>query len=206
MCLIGLISAFATLEVAAQKQTPKDKGTAGGKPTCENPAYSTEVLKQEPISETCTEYEIKVSYDGTRTFGLSHYVLGFPCGELKDVSNSEQWQQVWGKDPTTGVYGLKIDNISRFGDCGASSFTVKFTWCSDNTCNKELGIAAYKFGTCVYYDTLSNPVPDPARYQGSLRNRRYCSTRQRGRDGDVRQSRPAPGTAARRAARAVLRY
>ena len=117
------------------------------------------IVKQEPISETCTEYEVKVSYNGTRTFGLSHYVMGFPCGELKDVSNSEHWKQVFGKDPTTGVYGLKIDNISGFGDGRPADFTIKFTWCSDNTCNKTLGTVAYKYGNCVDYDTLSHPVP-----------------------------------------------
>jgi hypothetical protein len=85
--------------------------------------------------------------------------MSIPCGELKDVSNSEHWKQVFGKDPTTGVYGLKIDNISGFGDGRAEDFTIKFTWCSDNTCNKSLGIVAYKYGQCVDYDTLSHPVP-----------------------------------------------
>jgi hypothetical protein len=132
----------------------------GHHPSCgDNKSYSTEVVKQEAISETCTEYEVKVSYSGTRSFGLSHYSIGIPCGELKDVSNSEHWKQVFGKDPTTGVYGLKIDNISGFGEGGADSFTVKFTWCSDKSCNKTLGTVAYKYGQCVDYDTLSHPVP-----------------------------------------------
>ena len=133
--------------------------SGGGHPTCDNHSYSTEVIKEEPISETCTEYEIKVSYDGTRTFGLSHYSIAIPCGEIKDVSNSEQWKQVFGKDPTTGVYGLKIDDISGFGEGSPDNFTIKFTWCSDNSCDKTLGTVAYKYGQCVDYDTLSHPVP-----------------------------------------------
>jgi hypothetical protein len=204
ICLIGLISVFATLEVAAQKRSPKNKttqsgkssynspkggkpsydspkggkpsydspkggkpsydGLKGGKPSCDNnqpscdsDSYSTEIIKEEPISETCTEYEIKVSYDGARTFGLSHYSIAIPCGEIKDVSNSEYWKQVFGKDPKTGVYGLKIDDISGFGQ--GDSFTIKFTWCSDNSCTKTLGTVAYKYGQCVDYDTLSRPVP-----------------------------------------------
>ncbi|HEY5748093.1 MAG TPA: hypothetical protein VIU12_18610 [Chryseolinea sp.] len=134
-------------------------GQPGQHPSCDNDSYSTVIVKQEPISETCTEYEVKVSYNGTRTFGLSHYSMSIPCGELKDVSNSEQWKQVFGKDPTTGVYGLKIDNISGFGEGRPDDFTIKFTWCSDNSCNKTLGIVAYKYGQCVDYDTLSHPVP-----------------------------------------------
>jgi len=143
-CLPGLLGLLFTFQAAAQK------------PSCDSDSYSSEVLKEEQISETCTEYEIKVSYDGTRSFGLSHYSIGIPCGEVKDVSNSENWKQVFGKDPTTGVYGLKIDNISGFGERGADSFTIKFTWCADNSCARELGVVSYKAGRCVDYDTLSS--------------------------------------------------
>jgi len=82
--------------------------------------------------------------------------LAIPCGEVKNISNSENWQQVFGKDPTTGVYGLKIDNINGFGDNGAASFTVKFTWCSDASCDKTLGEVAYKAGLCIDYGTLKD--------------------------------------------------
>jgi len=131
------------------------------KPSCDSDSYSSEVLKETQISEMCIEYEIKVSYDGTRSFGLSHYSMAIPCGEIKNVSNSENWKQVFGKDPTTGVYGLKIDDISGFGEGGAESFTVKFTWCSDNSCEKELGVVSYKAGKCVDYDTLASNGNDP---------------------------------------------
>ncbi|MDH5249666.1 MAG: SprB repeat-containing protein [Cyclobacteriaceae bacterium] len=145
--LIGMLFA---VQVAAQK------------PSCDSDSYSSEVLKEEQISETCIRYEIKVSYDGTRSFGLSHYSIGIPCGEVKDFSNSENWKMVFGKDRTTGVYGLKVDDISGFGEGGADSFTVEFTWCSSNSCTKELGVVAYKAGLCVDYDTLSHPDdPDP---------------------------------------------
>ena len=90
-------------------------GTAdsGQKPTCDGNSFSSEITNKKIISETCVEYEVKVSYDGTRTFGLSHFTMAIPCGEVNNISNSENWQQVFGKDPTTGVYGLKIDNIKR---------------------------------------------------------------------------------------------
>ena len=149
MCLGGCIGLMLTFQAMAQK--PSCAGTAN--------SYSTEVVKETRISETCVAYEIKVSYDGTRAFGLSHYSIGIPCGTVKDVWNSEQWKNVVGKDPTTGVYGLKIDNISGFGGGRAESFTVKFTWCSDNSCSKDLGVVSYKAGTCVSYDTLTSQSP-----------------------------------------------
>ena len=151
MCLGGCIGLMLTFQAMAQK--PSCSGTAN--------SYSTEVVKARQISETCVEYEIKVSYDGSRAFGLSHYSIGIPCGTIKNVWNSENWKNVFGKDPTTGVYGLKIDNISGFGGDRAESFTVKFTWCSDNSCNKELGVVAYKAGQCVDYDKINNQSPQP---------------------------------------------
>lgn len=131
---------------------------ATNKPRCNSDSYSSEVLKKEQISETCIKYEIKVSYDGTRSYGLSHYSIGIPCGKITNASNSEGWKMVFGKDRTTGVYGLKVDNIEGFGERGPDSFVVKFTWCSDkSSCIKELGVVSYKAGRCVSYDTLSHP-------------------------------------------------
>ena len=148
--LMGLVCLLFATQASATKGHKKKK------PTCNSEAYSSEVLKETQISESCVEYEIKVSYDGSRTFGLSHYSIALPCGEVKDYSNSENWKMVFGKDPKTGVYGLKVDDINGFGDGKAESFTVKFTWCSSGSCEKELGVVAYKFGQCVSYDTLAN--------------------------------------------------
>ena len=142
---------------------------AHNKPSCSSDSYSSEVLKEKQISETCIQYEIKVSYDGTKSYGLSHYSIGIPCGEVKNFSNSENWKMVFGKDRTTGVYGLKVDDISGFGERGKDSFIVKFTWCSSSSCTKELGVVAYKAGRCVDYDTLSNPNnPDTTQTCSSL--------------------------------------
>jgi len=153
--LIGLLITFQVL--------------ATKKPSCDSDSYSSAVVKEEQISETCVKYEIKVSYDGTRSFGLSHYSIAIPCGEIKDASNSENWKMEFGKDRTTGVYGLKVDNINGFGDGKSDSFTVTFTWCSSSTCDNEIGVVAYKFGQCVSYDTLShsNP-PDPTQTCSTL--------------------------------------
>src|SRR3989337_608727 len=141
---------------------------AHNKPSCSSDSYSSEVLKEQQISETCIQYEIKVSYDGTKSFGLSHYSIGIPCGEVKDFSNSENWKMVFGKDRTTGVYGLKVDDISGFGEGGKDSFIVKVTWCSSSSCTKELGVVSYKAGRCVDYDTLSHNDPDTTQTCSSL--------------------------------------
>jgi hypothetical protein len=149
MVLLCLLVAF---KASAHKRRP---------PSCNGDAYSTQILKETKISETCVNYEIKVSYDGTRTYGLSHYSIAIPCGEVKNLSNSAGWPMVFGKDPTTGVYGLKVDNVNGFGERSAASFTIKFTWCSASSCTKDLGVVAYKFGQCVSYDTLKSDKPEP---------------------------------------------
>src|SRR5690606_27059902 len=69
------------------------------------------------------------------------------------------------------IKGLKVDDISRFGEGKASSFIVKFTWCSTGSCEKELGVVAYKFGQCVAYDTLNSDggnEPEPPQTCSSL--------------------------------------
>lgn len=148
MILVGLLYVGVT-ETVAQKFKHKNK------PTCEGNSYSAQIVSKKTISQTCVQYVVKVSYDGTRAFGLSHFTLGIPCGEVKNISNSENWKQVFGKDPTTGVYGLKIDDIKGFGERGADSFTIKFTWCSDNSCEKKLDVVAYKAGLCIDYGKLT---------------------------------------------------
>ena len=159
MILVGLLYVGIT-ETVAQKFKNKNK------PTCEGNSYSSEIISRDVISETCVEYEVKVSYDGTRAFGLSHFTLAIPCGEVKNISNSENWKQVFGKDPTTGVYGLKIDDINGFGEKGADSFIIKFTWCSDSSCEKELGVVSYKAGLCIDYDTLTFDYNDDGNGDG----------------------------------------
>ncbi|WP_276372061.1 T9SS type A sorting domain-containing protein [Chryseolinea sp. H1M3-3] len=151
--LIGLLCLLFATDALATKRKKKSS------PSCSNESYSSEIVKQTPVSETCVEYEIKVSYDGARTYGLSHYSIAIPCGEIKNATNSENWKMVFGKDRTTGVYGLKVDDISGFNP--GESFTIKFTWCSSGTCTKELGIVAAKFGQCVDIDTLQQEQPEP---------------------------------------------
>ncbi len=146
----GLICMLGTFQVSAQE------------PLCSGNTYSSEVVKTTPISNTCTRYEIKVTYDSAPTDPLSHYSVEIPCGRIKSIRNSSKGKQSVGKDPATGVYGIRIRNIKSFGTGGGSkSFTVTFTWCSDNSCEKKLGLVSYTAGSCLDYDTLSKPSSQP---------------------------------------------
>ncbi|MFZ6010232.1 MAG: T9SS type A sorting domain-containing protein [Bacteroidota bacterium] len=129
-------------------------------PVCEETCFNTEVISAQKISETCTVYEWKVTYSGRCAHALSHFSAAIPCGQIKNLSNSENWKQVLGTDPKTGLTGFKIDDIPEFGGSPLKSFTVKFTLCTDNAnCAALLKcwqpVIAYKASTCVDYDTLS---------------------------------------------------
>jgi len=66
-------------------------------------------------NESCVSYEVNITTDGNCKYDLSHFVIAIPCGELSDYSDSGHWPLVVGKDPTTGLVGLKVDNVSDFG-------------------------------------------------------------------------------------------
>lgn len=105
-------------------------------------------------SGSCTTYEAKISTDGSCSHDLSHWTIGVPCGSISNYWNSEGWKMSIGKDPTTGVYGLKVDDINDFGKT-AEYFTVKFTVCRESSCDDDWSpIVAYKAGLCIAYDTL----------------------------------------------------
>jgi hypothetical protein len=60
----------------------------------------------------------------------------------------------FGKDPTTGLYGLKVDKINTFGK-EAASFMVEFTVCQSNDCELSSWepVVAYKAGQCISFET-----------------------------------------------------
>ena len=157
--MVGLLLAFQLAQAGKKK----------GAHSCDADSYTSEVVKKEQISESCIRYEVKVSYDGTRSDGLSHYSIDIPCGEIKDAGNSKRWKTRLEKDRKTGKYTLKVEDIHGFGRRGKDDFTVKFTWCSPSACSKELGVITYKAGKCVSYDTLSKPEePQPPQTCSSL--------------------------------------
>ena len=56
----------------------------------------------------------------------------------------------YGKDPTTGLFGLKVDEINDFGK-EVESFIVRFTVCESSDCDLAAWDprVAYKAGVCV---------------------------------------------------------
>ena len=126
---------------------------------CSTTCFSSEVVSVKDISPSCRLYELKVSFSGQCGHALSHYSVGVPCGRVKDISNSENWKQVIGTDPSTGLSGFKIDDIPGFGETSINSFTVKFTVCASNDeCSNQFKcwqpLVAYKASTCVNFETV----------------------------------------------------
>ncbi len=133
---------------------PKDEN-------CEECFYS-EILNVEVNDEGCVKYQVKVSNNGNCAHALSHFTVRVPCGIVTDASNSEGWaMELNSKDPTTNLYGFKVDDIHGFAEDGqAGSFTVEYTVCSNDNedCLKDLMSesvkVAYKAGQCVAMETL----------------------------------------------------
>ena len=66
-----------------------------------------------------------------------------------------------GQDPTTGLYGLKVDGVAEFGKT-PESFTVRFTVCLTGNCNISSWspTVAYKAGLCVVNEIIEI-IADP---------------------------------------------
>ena len=126
---------------------------------CSSTCFSTEVVSAERISDHCTAFEMRVSWSGDCAHALSHFSVAIPCGEISDLSNSENWNHEIGSDPTTGLTGFKIDDIQEFGKNSLNEFRVKFKLCSSSEeCASILKcwqpVVAYKAATCVNFQTL----------------------------------------------------
>ncbi len=112
----------------------------------------------------CFSYEMTVTYNGAKSYGLSHMVLEVPCGDIRDVRNSEGWKIVEGTDPKSGLDGIKIDDISGFGEGSMSDeFTVTFTVCGDEgECTDALEMweatVAFKYGQCLVVEDAEESV------------------------------------------------
>jgi hypothetical protein len=123
--------------------------------------FTTEIVDSQSVSEGCTRYQLKISFDGDCQHALSHYTVAIPCGKISNLTNTENWKQVFGKDPKTGLTGFKIDDIPGFGDGALKSFYVSFTLCTESAdCHATLKcwdpVVAYKAGTDIFYDTLQS--------------------------------------------------
>ena len=147
MKVSGFVSALVSVLVLTFSLPVKAED--GG--NCNGNCFTTKVVRAEKNANGCTEYEFEISHDGSCRYDLSHYTVEVPCGEIKNLSNSENWKQVFGKDPKTGLTGFKIDDIPGFGKSSKKSFTVTFTHCASEACLTQLDCwqpkVAYKAGT-----------------------------------------------------------
>ena len=129
---------------------------------CYNPFSSD--ISLVAVSGNCYTYTATVSYDGQHVHGLSHMSVAIDCGAIDAVSNSENWKIEYGKDPTTGIDGFKIDDINGFGEGQRQQyFEYSFTICgNDDPCMDRLATAdfevAYKYGQCVSYELVDGEV------------------------------------------------
>lgn len=153
LCLITLISFHSFAQKSSGKKPDKTPSN-----DCSGNCFSTQVISAKVNADCCTEYELKISHDGTCRYDLSHVAFEVPCGTITNLSNSRNWTNVIGKDPTTGLNGFKIDNVPAFGKDSDSTFTIKVTICGDSLCQEKLGAVAYKAATCVDYDTLEYSI------------------------------------------------
>src|SRR5690349_24021398 len=106
LILVGLLAVQTGLFAQYTKFT-----SCGSDTNC----FSTEIIKAEK-NGSCTNYEFKVSYEGNCDHALSHYTVAIPCGDVKNLTNTKGWKQVYGYDPTTNLKGFKIDDIPNFGE------------------------------------------------------------------------------------------
>ena len=118
----------------------------------DNSCFTTSIIQEEKQG-SCTTYTLEIGHDGSCRYALSHFSIEVPCGQITDVSNSEGWAMETGTtDPTTGITGIKIDDIKKFGESSSpGTFTVTYTVCSDNCESTAPGKVAYKASTCVHY-------------------------------------------------------
>ena len=125
-------------------------------------SHETQLISISETEEGCVTYTLEVTNNGAGAHGLSHFSVRIPCGIVTEASNSRGWKmEMNGKDPTTGLYGLKVDDIHGFGENGqGGSFTVTYTVCSNQneSCDKELKsddiIVGYKAGQCAKIETV----------------------------------------------------
>ncbi|WP_291858292.1 SprB repeat-containing protein [Marinilabilia sp.] len=118
------------------------------------------------VEDQCVVLELLIEATGTSKFALSHFIAEVPCGEISAASNSEGWKMEYPvTDPTSGVTGIKVDDISGFGENGPETFRLTYTVCAtDDTCLdmilQQSFEVAYKAGTCISKEVIT-PVNQP---------------------------------------------
>lgn len=147
-----------------EKESPDDEqennssNPANEEIICGNP-YEIQFSLSE--AGDCLKYSAKITYSGEKSFGLSHAVVSTSCGEISGLSTEKGYFE-GGLDPTTGVQGLKIDEITGFGEEDEEEqFQFEFEVCNSG-CEDDAAatfVVAYKFGQCIDYDTVTVILP-----------------------------------------------
>ena len=134
--------------------------------------FSSDLISVVQSGTGCATYTMEVSNDGGCKHALSHYSVDIPCGTVSNITNTGGWKVEVGKDPTTGLNGFKIDDISGFGEASQpGSFKIEFTVCHDGTsCADSQNCwdakIAHKAGLCITTETIpmcishDNPTGD----------------------------------------------
>lgn len=134
---------------------------------CGELSFKTEILKFE-FKEACYDVVLEVSNNGNSQFELSHVNFDFGGATVSNASNSMVWpMELNHTDPTTGIGGLKVNDIINFGkDPELISFLVEFTFCPDEKWSEEENpftpVIAYKAGQCVYYENPEIKLEEPS--------------------------------------------
>jgi hypothetical protein len=121
----------------------------------------TTTIESIQTEDQCVVFELLIEATGTSKSALSHFVASVPCGEISAASNSEGWKMEYPvTDPTSGVTGIKVDDISGFGENGSETFRLTYTVCaSDNACldilSQQSLEVAYKAGQCIYTEEIT---------------------------------------------------
>ncbi|ASB49847.1 SprB repeat-containing protein [Alkalitalea saponilacus] len=123
--------------------------------------FSTEIISIEQTDD-CVTISLEIHADKTCKFALSHFVVAIPCGTVSEAWNSGGWKMEYIiTDPTTGVRGLKVDDIKGIGEKRKPrSFILTYTVCGDAECLETIlnGFqVSYKAAWCVYYEEI---IPD----------------------------------------------
>jgi hypothetical protein len=102
--------------------------------------------------DDCYRYSLQIITDGSCAHELSHVVIGTEGDHVVDPSNSRGWKMEWNSlDPTTQLFGLKVDDIEGFGKDEGDELTISFTMCGEPA---EYLPVAFKAAQCVARDTV----------------------------------------------------
>ncbi len=121
---------------------------------CNNACFDIIGVDVVQLDDDCYRYRAMVTTTAACIHDLSHLTIAVNNGDVGDVYNSSGWKVEKNMtDPTTGLYGFKIDDIEGFGSTNAS-FDLEFDICYNNDQPIYEFDIAYKAGLCISTDQL----------------------------------------------------